>query len=480
MESAIEIYNAAYGVRSERDSKTFFLLLVEAVTREFEKNGYCTLIDAMLESDNFKKMDAIVWSALLCVLEEYKGIDQAALKTGNYVSNVLWTKYNETVYFSWDNYSYCLQYCVSVNESIISKIKELRKLGQARHLASIKKLKDKIKQNETVSQIVSKEQNLMFSDEQREADSIRKKAENDAERMLANAQREAEETLASAQREAGRIRAAARQDAENMREEAKRGADAISREAEQNRVKVLAQARQEALTIQSQAGEYSKTVAKERTDELVRKYMTKAQEEFKRENSESVSQMITDDRKMIKSVDELHQEMCDATNTLQAEWIKALDGLKTDLYKHLRNWQVALYPRGLKQIAENFTMLYRIVNIDKVICEEILFQETEAEHPSAVTIEKLQKLNRKLTTLLRKYEMALKGFDLYLYYPKADEIFDEVYHTLDDSEMQYEDAEMPYEELDLQIAEWVVPGVVKKYDNGDEDVLVRSAVRVKK
>ena len=186
----------------------------------------------------------------------------------------------------------------------------------------------------------------------------------------------------------------------------------------------------------------------------------------------------------------VHTEMCDATNAVQARWIQALDDtiskmsdVKSEFYSHLHNWQVSLFPKEIKPLAERFLELYRIINVDKMLREEILLKSLSDEMSDDLTdsrvdknndleirIAGLQKLNKTLTTFLRRFELSLNGLDLYVFYPNPGDEFDETWHILDDEDEEYEGK---------YIKECIVPGIAKKAnDDYGDDVLIPAVVKV--
>ena len=186
----------------------------------------------------------------------------------------------------------------------------------------------------------------------------------------------------------------------------------------------------------------------------------------------------------------VHTEMCDATNAVQARWIQALDDtiskmsdIKSEFYSHLHDWQVSLFPKEIKPLAERFLELYRIINVDKMLREEILLKSLSDEMSDDLTdsrvdknndleirIAGLQKLNKTLTTFLRRFELSLNGLDLYVFYPNPGDEFDETWHILDDEDEEYEGK---------YIKECIVPGIAKKAnDDYGDDVLIPAVVKV--
>ena len=87
-----------------------------------------------------------------------------------------------------------------------------------------------------------------------------------------------------------------------------------------------------------------------------------------------------------------------------------------------------------------------------------------------IRIAGLQKLNKTLTTFLRRFELSLNGLDLYVFYPNPGDEFDETWHILDDEDEEYEGK---------YIKECIVPGIAKKAnDDYGDDVLIPAVVKV--
>ena len=219
-----------------------------------------------------------------------------------------------------------------------------------------------------------------------------------------------------------------------------------------------------------------------------------------------------------KEVDQFHSEMCKKTGSFQAEWVSSLDSaieqmnsIKTDFYSHLHEWQEGLYKVSLKPLANNFVELYKIINVDKLIRAETLFEYSQQKKLdsankicennvsdnievsdsecsgttksmlqdnaneksiscSDAVMSSLEKLDKSLNIFLRRFESSLKGMDMYVYYPDKGEIFDDTKHVVNDDCEGYSGK---------RIVECVVPGIVKKINNGfDEDIIVKAVVKV--
>ena len=265
---------------------------------------------------------------------------------------------------------------------------------------------------------------------------------------------------------------------ERLLQEAKNQAAQIVENAklEAERINQSAQTAADAILAEAQAK--TENSAKERADKLVQKYLAQAQREMRQACDAEMEVRLQETLSQARTLETIHGEMCDKTNTLQANWIKALDNtleqlnaVKTDFYQHLSQWQKALYPREVKALAECYLELYRMLNVDKLLREEVVFQADQPQtEPSPKTVEGLHKLNKTLTTFLRHFEAALDGLGLYAYYPQPGELFDEMRHTPEDEDAVCEGKTIQF---------CIQPGIAKKSsDGGEDDVVIPAEVRL--
>ena len=307
----------------------------------------------------------------------------------------------------------------------------------------------------------------------------------------------------------GDIHPTTKRESEEILEKARLKATSIIDEAKKEADRILENAQNAAKTIMVNATEQAQSASAESASQLITQYIADDQKRYKRElNDEMVSfsQLIIDNSKRTAS---FHSEMCDSTNAFQAEWVRALDDtlerintIKAEFYSHLHDWQVSLYPSEIRPLAERYLELYRIINVDKLLREEVVFRnnaeqlprtqsemksdlgntpdestaqenaisDVENRVPLDSTISGLQRLNKTLSTFLRRFEASLNGLDLYVYYPKAGDEFDEVWHVPEDEDIEY---------FGRVITECLVPGIAKKAnDDQGDDVLIRAVVRV--
>ena len=230
---------------------------------------------------------------------------------------------------------------------------------------------------------------------------------------------------------------------------------------------------------------------------MIKTYLSREREALRESLDKEFVDVLNQNRLTLGKSEEIHNDMCDQSNALQASWVKTLETtvneltkIKEDFYSRIRSWQVSLYPHELQPLAERYIELYRILNIDKLIAEEIhrlhfvennnkgeqnyMMKSTSGEEwKSSPILDGLDKLNRTLTIFLRKFEVSLNGLDMYVYYPKQGDHFDEIWHVPED------DTNFDYSKSH-EVASCVLPGVAKKInDVGEDDVIIPAIVSVK-
>lgn len=284
------------------------------------------------------------------------------------------------------------------------------------------------------------------------------------------------ENIAQKKNEAAKEEREARKEAENIINEAREKAESIINEARAEAERVKKQQ-----NIEGQRIENEQNKLNEQAKKLINSYIAEEQKAYKHELDEKMVQFSNSYLNETKRAAAIHGEMCNETNKIQAQWVSALENtleqlreVKAEFYSHLHKWQVALYPSELKSLAERYLELYQIINVDKLLRSEILFHYAgdgdQNNQPAECTITGLQTLNRTLSTFLRKFEVSLNGLDIYVYYPKKGETFDEIWHVLEDDDIEC---------CNQKIVECVVPGIAKKAsDDYGDDVLIQAVVRV--
>lgn len=435
--SALEIYQSGYqsifGSGSKIDSKSFFIELRDAVIYEIETTGYCELVNKILEQGT-GGLDIVACAALVDI---NKGFEDNTLtdvekdpKYKEYVPHL-------RVRLRWSKCEFG-RMNVSIQQ-VYEDVKGAREILQLHHIHTIKM--------ERKTSINTDKKNI----------EVVEHANEQAEKIISNAEVEAKRITNDANAEAIRI-------IEEAKARAKEIDDSVTKEASEK--------------------------AKDKAEKLVSRYLTEEQKSYKLELNDEMRKFTDAYIENSNRAMTVHTEMCDATNAVQARWIQALDDtiskmsdIKSEFYSHLHDWQVSLFPKEIKPLAERFLELYRIINVDKMLREEILLKSLSDEMSDDLTdsrvdknndleirIAGLQKLNKTLTTFLRRFELSLNGLDLYVFYPNPGDEFDETWHILDDEDEEYEGK---------YIKECIVPGIAKKAnDDYGDDVLIPAVVKV--
>ena len=442
--TALQIYKNGYKDKfysnETPQSKVFFKKLREAVIRELETTGFCDLVDSIIDARR-GKIDIVVYSVFADIVSGYERqmmIDvENDSKYYDYIPHIKVGK-GPLGLIGWSECGRMNEHSIALSEGTLDTIRKARQIVRIKHIKLLKN--DMHDGNSEMSDIVS------------------------------NAQKEAEQIIEGAKREADRIIHESKLEAERINESAQTCANTIFSEANSK--------------------------AKETAGRLIEKYLLEEQKHYKNELNEELRRHTSEHLERTKRAATTHFEMCDATNALQVKWIQALDdalgqmsAIKAEFYSHIHDWQVSLFPSEIKPLAERYLELYRIINVDKLLREAILFKEaTEVgsdlaenigetenittvseECPDAV-IAGLQRLNKTLTTFLRRFETALNGFDLYVFYPNAGDEFDDMWHILEDEDDEY---------YGKWIKECVIPGIAKKAnDDCGDDVLIPAVVKV--
>lgn len=435
--SALEIYQSGYqsifGSGSKIDSKSFFIELRDAVIYEIETTGYCELVNKILEQGT-GGLDIVACAALVDIK---KGFEDNMLtdvekdpKYKEYVPHL-------RVRLRWSKCEFG-RMNVSIQQ-VYEDVKGAREILQLHHIHTIKM--------ERKTSINTDKKNI----------EVVEHANEQAEKIISNAEVEAKRITNDANAEAIRI-------IEEAKVRAKEIDDSVTKEASEK--------------------------AKDKAEKLVSRYLTEEQKSYKLELNDEMRKFTDAYIENSNRAMTVHTEMCDATNAVQARWIQALDDtiskmsdVKSEFYSHLHDWQVSLFPKEIKPLAERFLELYRIINVDKMLREEILLKSLSDEMSDDLTdsrvdknndleirIAGLQKLNKTLTTFLRRFELSLNGLDLYVFYPNPGDEFDETWHILDDEDEEYEGK---------YIKECIVPGIAKKAnDDYGDDVLIPAVVKL--
>ncbi len=425
LRTALEVYRSGYqnqyvlGVYVLA-SQTFFQELRNAVCYELEHYGFCSLVDELLKEPP-EYMDKVAYAVFCDLAVGYPSGQLADVRNSDYLPYL-----NPPV--RWSACSAMGKQYGILGSRGVKDIQRARDAVREGHLRYLKTL--------TEAQPTQKPQEIPITPapDPKEEERLLQEAKNQAAQIVENAKLEAERINQSAQTAADAILAEAQAKTENS--------------------------------------------AKERADKLVQKYLVQAQREMRQACDAEMEVRLQETLSQARTLETIHGEMCDKTNTLQANWIKVLDNtleqlnaVKTDFYQHLSQWQKALYPREVKALAECYLELYRMLNVDKLLREEVVFQADRPQtEPSPKTVEGLHKLNKTLTTFLRHFEAALDGLGLYAYYPQPGELFDEMRHTPEDEDAVCEGKTIQF---------CIQPGIAKKSsDGGEDDVVIPAEVRL--
>ena len=216
-------------------------------------------------------------------------------------------------------------------------------------------------------------------------------------------------------------------------------------------------------------------------EDSLKKHLYEYHQSYRNSSERKITSLINDGQKNLSKTEEFHDKMCAKTNELQASWIKALSKLsdemtsqKEEFYKHLHNWQKGLYPHEFEQLAERYTELYRIIDIDKLIIEIITNINSQHDLNEGIgmpeTVARLEKLDKALHIFLHKFEVSLGGLGLYVYRAEEGAQFDYIWHTnVDDS-------------VDCNgkcIKKCIVPGIARRSaDDGEDDVIIPALVSI--
>lgn len=453
---------ARRGYRCGQGQK-YFEDLYQAILKEMRLQGFCTYLDRFYYQQ-IKSIDVIEMSVLLCVKHYYEtgmvynmdreyvpGIEsKGPLNSRRYVT---WRECREWGYSTMD---------LPGSENVFASIIEN---GRRKHLEYLDELEERkaVKSEEKFSATLESEKSKLLSEAKQEAVDLREKARVESKEIKHKAEAEALEIVRNAEKQAEEIRQKARQDASQealiIKEEAKKQEEERKNEQCEK--------------------------AREIADKMILRNIAKAQKAMRQDLAEELEHYQKDSKEKSEKIDEIHSKMCKETNQLQAQWVTTLDDtyaklneLKTDFYKVLRDWQTSLYPSEYRPIAERYIELYRILNLDKMLREEVFYQEKKIEddkpeaQPAPETIQAVERLNTSLMRFLKKFEQSMAGLGLYVYFPKQGDEFDELFHYVNDNEMID-----PYGSC---IEQCITPGVKKasQFDREGE-VVIPAEVTVK-
>ena len=477
--SSLDLFRQNYPRESsdgEPGSKLYFKRLRKTILKEFDETGYCELVDFFLEARNAVQIDIVTYSVFCDIVhngaESDENGEQEKDDSNTYIPYIVSSNFwGERKKMRWEECRSKNNHLISFDENVRETIRRVRSLLRVRHYEIIQNRANAEAKTAEVKPVEVRESEQILERAGREAEAIRKEAQenlkaarNRAEQIIREAGREAEERLGYVKRQAEGMLRDTETEVERMKASAKEAAE-ISYADEMKRMK---------------------EESAEKASRLISQYLADDQKEYRQSILEEMEQFSADYLEDTKRALAIHDEMRDTTRELQVEWMTAFDNtvrqlnsMKEDFYGHLRNWQASLYPRDLQPLAEIYVELYRMLNADKFI-RDIMIESGMSEEDAAAcmkdpmsapatSIGKLSRLNRNLTHLLARFGEVLQGFDLYPFYPKAGDVFDETWHVSDD-------------DIDCAgklISGYVAPGVAKRIeDELGDDVLVRAEVRI--
>ncbi len=465
--NALKLYEIGYGnkvIGKTVGSKEYYEQLHAFIIEEYVQQGFCELVDILIS--NRQPIDFVAYISMVDALQVLKGRNrQNREKYSPVQRRDGCSAFKQGL--TWEELDRCVRherppFTRNDDNRTVNILLELKRAGQERHLAELSKIKADTEAYREAGITVKQ----MKDDAVSEAKRIVGKAESSAEGI----RKEAEQIKA----EAEQIRAEAEQ---------------IKTEAEQKAAEAMER-------------------AEKSTGILIARHLSGEREAFRTQLRDDVKAELERNREVLGVSEEIHNDMCDQTNNLQAAWVRSLDHsigelnkIKEDFYERIRRWQSSLYPHELLPLAQRYVELYRIVNVDRIIAEAVLAAEEnvnkenadkesvdkenvnkenadkenvnkENAGPSPV-VESLKKLGRTLTIFLRKYETSLNGLDMYVFFPEPETAFDDVWQVAeDDSVIEYN--------RKYTVSECIVPGIAKKInDSGEDDVIIPAVVRVK-
>ena len=481
-ENSLKIHRNGY---QKGESKDYFVKLYQTIINELRTRGFSEYMD-ILWDNRPDRLDIIEYSVVNAVHYYYRSGTVLNVENSDYVPN--FNSYREVM---WNECRSGNSYITFHPKKFMNMVITIIREGRKEHLEYLDNV---IRENQSKMNNGYSSNSVHHS----ESEEILESARIEAARIIREAHEETKGHREAAYGEISEIREKAKNDASkiiedaktyseelkmnikeeifDMKREAQEKIDDMRKEADME----LAERRQE---MESCSAEYAK--------KMINRNIAQYQSEARKSLYQELEQYKEASEQQTEKMSQLHSEMCASTNALQAEWVKSLDrtfaqlsDLKTDFYEKLHDWQVALYPAKYQAIAERYTELYRILNLDKMIREEILYQNpteesiehTEATTPAPETVRALQKLNGTLTIFLKKFEQSLSGLGLYVYYPAEGEEFNEVLHSCRDESFEEE-----LYEYEFIIDQCIVPGIRKKNQaEFEDDVVIPATVTVRR
>ena len=455
--TACKINNDYYGrhtINTVPETKQYYLDLREAIIYELRTYGFCDLLDQYLEEE--RSIQCIDLAVFLDIDHGYKKNNLADISNKEYSTYVPYVKYTD--FF----------------QTRLKKVRWVDVIKSGLPYQFTEEVRMRLNHVRTIV----RDEHVLFVD-------------NNINEMNAHAYNEKEiaDRITQAENQASEI-------LEKARNEAKE----ITDKAQDDAREVIIQA-----NVQAQED------AEKRATELIARYVEKQQKQYRKEIDIEMEKITLQYIENTLLAETKHKEMCDTTIQFQGQLVStinstidSLNSVKTEFYNHLRNWQTSLILNEFKPLAACYIQWYQLINVDKIISQEVVFRKnaerslvenfdnennektilseeasiegsvscSEVSRPMDTTIQGLQNLNKNLTILLKNYEKALNGIDLYVYYPKTGEKFDFVKHTLEDDNNDGDCS-------DRFIIDYILPGIAKKMDDNDEDeIVLKALVRV--
>lgn len=425
-----------YHFHRNLDGRTYFKNLRDAVIAEYRELGYCGYIDEFFEGA--RGIGSIIEMAVISELYNFYRYGTLTNTDGEPFIPYYMSSNNRNIpWESWPQISIS-----NVQGEVWNKLMSIRNEGRKEHKRYIEGMFSKFK-------------GLGKADgDYNSADSLAK----------------ANEILAKAEEEAKKIK-------EQAHAEASRERNGIIDEARQRYTQLVSEAQAKAEKICAEAEQKKPAWDEEAAKERLGKHFEEYKKQVRAEQDDREKEFLKLEKDTAEKTDSIHREMCEMTNAVQAEWgrkinetIEDLRAIESDFFTKLHTWQTSLYPRGLERIADNYVELYRIINIDKILQAETVFQMSqESEKPSEATLEALEKLENKLRTHLKRYGNALNGLGMYVLFPQEGEAYDDAVHSC---------AEEPEEPA--IITKCITPAIIRRMEgDGNEDVVKRAVVEVK-
>lgn len=434
-DSAKQIRDRGYGNTqivgiNKPGAEDFFIMLRDAIVSEYTSQGYCEMVDEYLYGMH-RNIDVIVYAAIsqISSFRPYQKGTSVYVPIDPMMSQQPITWESAQVGYVFD--------CTVTN--IIPMLSKANNTGHKFHQQLIRK------NTSTSDSITTDGSNLEIE-----------KAKNEAKKIIADAKNERNQIIANAKEEA----------------------DKILRSVGEKRDKLKAN-----------NSSFMNTGDVKTADGFIEKYIAESQRAYKLKSEQEISLIVDRNQKNLSRTEEFHDQMCEKTNELQVTWMKTItfaieemNSIKEEFYKHLHEWQKGLYPHEYEQIAERYIELYRIIDVDRIIADEIVKEINsrdvglsgttlvKRDNGKSDTIGKLQKLNETLRVFLHKFEASLNGLGLYVFRVEEGMPFDYVWHMNVDDSVDCEGK---------NIKRCVVPGIAKRViGDGEDDVIIPALVSV--